>query len=365
MLPNDNSYLNMYLGASLPSQSATDPGNDLESLSNIDLRHFDLNPSTHEQLLYTSYHSQSHLFPQGPYQISQPTTPINVPTPLSQHFDYDPNVCMNDAYSPVMDYGSHFSNMPFSARNVPSIRLDTSFPAVGVSPVHLTGSSGTPSTYNTPIHPLRTISPFTSSPTSPLLQLNDLQASPTSTNNGQATVWDLARAYPNTRGIPVPQKTYKPHTQSDRRRYVEEVELEPPIMFFLQGPAECGIPLRDALTGKYIRLAGRDDPMFRERGPSVSIRLRWPGYGNWSRQIPTKDFRSPPCPITRSKLAKNIARTVERFIKEKSRASMDTDEDPNWKVGPGHITIDDLVLVGLQHVSKGSWQCHLRLNRSL
>jgi len=67
---------------------------------------------------------------------------------------------------------------------------------------------------------------------------------------------------------------YKPHTQSDRRRYVEEVELEPPIMFYLQGPGECGIPLRDALTGKYIRLVGRDDPMFRERGPSVSIRLK-------------------------------------------------------------------------------------------
>jgi hypothetical protein len=74
--------------------------------------------------------------------------------------------------------------------------------------------------------------------------------------------------------MPVPQKMYKPHTQSDRRRYVEEVELEPPIMFYLQSPSECGIPLRDALTGKYIRLMGRDDPMFRERGPSVSIRLR-------------------------------------------------------------------------------------------
>ena len=45
-------------------------------------------------------------------------------------------------------------------------------------------------------------------------------------------------------------------------------------MFFLQGPTECGIPLRDALTGKYIKLVGRDDPMFRERGPSVSIRLK-------------------------------------------------------------------------------------------
>lgn len=364
MLPNDSSYL-MYLGAPSSSQSATDPGNDLESLSNMDLHHLDLNPSTHEQLLYSSYPSQSHLFPQGPYQISQPTTPINVSTPLSQPFDYDTSVGMNDAYSPIMEYGSHFSNLTYSTRNVPSIRLDTSFPPVGVSPVHLTSSSGTPSTYGTPIHPLRHISPFTSSPTSPLPQLNDLQASPTSANNVQVTVWDLARGYPNTRGIPVPQKMYKPHTQSDRRRYVEEVELEPPIMFILQGPTECGIPLRDALTGKYIRLLGRDDPMFRERGPSVSIRLRWPGYGNWSRQIPTKDFRSPPCPITRSKLAKNIARTVERFIKEKARAAMDTDEDPGWKVGPGHITIDDLVLVGLQHVSKGSWQCHLRLNRSL
>lgn len=45
-------------------------------------------------------------------------------------------------------------------------------------------------------------------------------------------------------------------------------------MFFLQAPGECGIPLRDALTGKYIRLVGRDDAMFRERGPSVSIRLK-------------------------------------------------------------------------------------------
>ena len=96
----------------------------------------------------------------------------------------------------------------------------------------------------------------------------------TSANNAQLTVWDLARAYPTSGGVPVPQKVYKPHTQEDRRRYVEEVELGPPIMFYLQGPAECGIPLRDALIGKYIRLVGPDDEMFRERGPSVSLRLK-------------------------------------------------------------------------------------------
>lgn len=41
---------------------------------------------------------------------------------------------------------------------------------------------------------------------------------------------------------------------------------------------------------------------------------QWPGYQPWSRQIPTKDFRSPPGPITRAKLAKNVAKCVERFL---------------------------------------------------
>jgi hypothetical protein len=66
---------------------------------------------------------------------------------------------------------------------------------------------------------------------------------------------------------------------------VEEVDLEEPIMFFMQGPEECGIPLREALSGRFSRLKGRDDQMFMHRGPSVSIRLKWPGYGNWSRQV--------------------------------------------------------------------------------
>jgi hypothetical protein len=144
---------------------------------------------------------------------------------------------------------------------------------------------------------------------------------------------------------------------------VEEVELEEPITFIMKDPDECGIPLSDALTGKYMRLKGRDDAMFVQRGPSVSIRLKWPGYGNWSRQIPTKDFRSPPGPITRAKLAKNIARTVERFIKEKQNKQHSDPEDEQWRVGPGHIGVNDLILVGLQHVSKGSWQAHLRLAR--
>ncbi|KAH9840222.1 uncharacterized protein C8Q71DRAFT_746403 [Rhodofomes roseus] len=176
------------------------------------------------------------------------------------------------------------------------------------------------------------------------------------------TVTELAREHiPPFDGTLVPQKTYRPHTQSDRRRYVDDVELEQPIMFYLQNPQRCGITLQDALNGKFMDLMGRDDHMFINRGPSVSIRLMWPGYAPWSRQIPTRDFRSPPQPITKAKLAKNVAKTVQRFIHDMEQRPMEEDANPVWRVGAGHIQLQDLTLVGLQHVSMGSWQAYVVL----
>lgn len=71
----------------------------------------------------------------------------------------------------------------------------------------------------------------------------------------------------------VPQKRYKPHTSSDRRRYVDEVNLEPSIHFYMQKPDEEGISLKDAMHGRFVRLVSRDEPMFQERGPSISVRI--------------------------------------------------------------------------------------------
>jgi len=163
------------------------------------------------------------------------------------------------------------------------------------------------------------------------------------------------------RGPMVPQKRYKPHTSSDRRRYVDEVNLEPSIFFYMQKPDEAGIPLRDAMHGRFAHLVARDEPMFQERGPSISVRINWPGYQPWSRQIPTRDFRNPPGPITRAKLAKNVAKSVGRFIAEHKGRPMEEDGDAAWIVGGGHIDVFDLVLVRLDHVSKGSWQAQLQL----
>lgn len=71
----------------------------------------------------------------------------------------------------------------------------------------------------------------------------------------------------------IPQRMYKPHTGSDRRRYVEEVRLSPPIVFEVEHPSEWGIPLDDAIKCRTKRLLEKDALMFEGCGPSVSIRL--------------------------------------------------------------------------------------------
>lgn len=142
---------------------------------------------------------------------------------------------------------------------------------------------------------------------------------------------------PATGSIEVPQTRYRPHTSSDQRRYVDEIQLQAPIKFYINTSdgLKPGIPLRDAITSKFMRLEGRDEQLFQGCGPSISVRLsvrtvhflpiccvpllmltcpQWTGYQPWSRQIPTRDFRSPPGPITKSKLAKNVAKSVQRFI---------------------------------------------------
>ncbi|KIJ20813.1 hypothetical protein PAXINDRAFT_165652 [Paxillus involutus ATCC 200175] len=159
----------------------------------------------------------------------------------------------------------------------------------------------------------------------------------------------------------IPQKVYQPYTEADRLRYIQEITLKKTIFFYSQ--SELGILLDDALKQRLKHLDDKDEPMFVGCGPSVSIRLQWPGYRPWTKQIPTMDFKNPKGPITKLKLAKNIANCVRRFIEAVDSKAMEPDSDRRWKVGKRNIKVEDLVLVSLHHVSKGSWQPQLRLRR--
>ncbi|OJT09610.1 hypothetical protein TRAPUB_13917 [Trametes pubescens] len=310
--------------------------------------------------------------------------------PASSSTAYDhPTQPLHDSY---YDAAPSFDNLhaPVQApKTVPRIHVETELanlslssldtPAFERSPTTLmptpTYSHSSPSSSLQPVTPQ---TPYTMSPFTPYIRsvsgsphshpeltiqpgaLEQESAAQNEHKQEYPHVLQIAQRYsPSLAGEIVPQPTYRPHTQSDRRRYVEQVELEAPILFFSHGA--MGIPLADAISSRFMHLQGRDDPMFAERGPSVSIRLNWPGYAPWSRQIPTRDFRSPPHPVTRAKLARNVAKTIKRFIDEMSGRRMEDSSQGKWRVGGRHINLEDLMLVGLQHVSMGSWQAHVRL----
>ncbi|KZT27837.1 hypothetical protein NEOLEDRAFT_1130325 [Neolentinus lepideus HHB14362 ss-1] len=181
---------------------------------------------------------------------------------------------------------------------------------------------------------------------------------PQSTHQEQLRLWKSVQQ--TTPGI-IPQRMYKPQAANDKKRYIDEIRFDAPIIFRMSGASEDGITVHEALHGHLGNLQNKDDEVFINCGPSVSIRLNWPGYDAWSKQIPTKNWKATPGPITRQKLAKQVARRIEEFIKTTSDKDMDEDGQPQWKVGPHGIQLHDLILVSLHHVSKGSWQPQLRL----
>lgn len=93
----------------------------------------------------------------------------------------------------------------------------------------------------------------------------------------------------------------------------------------------------------------------------------------------TRDQTAAHRTITLEKLAKRVARAVCKFLEvstlqscscrepgltSKQDATGQHCQNPNWRVGThGGITSNDIVLIGFIHVSQGSWQPILELNR--
>ncbi|KAF9238225.1 hypothetical protein BU15DRAFT_88461 [Melanogaster broomeanus] len=148
----------------------------------------------------------------------------------------------------------------------------------------------------------------------------------------------------------VPQAIYQPYSQGDQERYVALATLLPPIIFRTDDSPEWGIPLLSLLSRQVIRLLDGDEPAFTSCGPSVSIRVLWPGYQPCHKQISTKDYTTARRPITKAKLAKLLAKCVKNFDGWHERATYAS-------------RISDIILVSLHHVSQGSWQPQLRLRR--
>ncbi|KAG2070214.1 hypothetical protein BDR04DRAFT_1231820 [Suillus decipiens] len=163
----------------------------------------------------------------------------------------------------------------------------------------------------------------------------------------------------------VPQRLYQPRGETEREKYVHKANLSSPILFHAEKSSELGIALEEIFKKNPRHLSDRDDIVFEGGGRTISVRIEWPGYPSWVRQLTTRDYRKTPGPITKAKLARNLATCIHKFIQRMETQRMKDDSDPKWRIGPRHIKFEDLILVSLDHVSQGSWQPQLQLRRQM
>ncbi|KAI0060985.1 hypothetical protein BV25DRAFT_1806462 [Artomyces pyxidatus] len=161
-------------------------------------------------------------------------------------------------------------------------------------------------------------------------------------------------------GTVIPQRLWIPHSVTDQRQYVAEAQLEMPV-FFVHTNGALGVSLVDATAGNCHSLRG-----FRDVAPiggksSTHLRMSWPGYKDWKRQVQTRDETPFRNPITLEKFVRHVGRSVDNFLVQ---CELDpVQHAPNWRIGgPNGINRNDIMVIGVVHVSAGSWMPILQLS---
>ncbi|KAF8840080.1 hypothetical protein BDN67DRAFT_690763 [Paxillus ammoniavirescens] len=175
-----------------------------------------------------------------------------------------------------------------------------------------------------------------------------------------------ARSGSNTdipgRGPRIPQQRY---TASGSQPFTPDDGRQDRITFNLEHPLETGLPITDILDGtvNFQRLQDRRGALGGVGGTgkkTFTLRVLWPGYEPFNKTLATKNWTKERSPITRGKLAEFVAMAVRDLFQKYRDEAYDRDYAP-WNVGPNGIQLQDIVLVAVHHVSKGSWQPELCL----
>ncbi|KAH9011528.1 hypothetical protein EDB83DRAFT_2420844 [Lactarius deliciosus] len=163
-----------------------------------------------------------------------------------------------------------------------------------------------------------------------------------------------------TRGTVVPQTLWSPHSAVERR---QQVDLQLPI-FFENTDGRLGISLEASVAGQCYSLRDASYPAQLGDRTTTNLRIAWPGYREFKRQIPVRDETSAHSPITTAALAHRIGQAVDAFLqgRELDHGSSD-DRRESWRIGQGGIRRDDVVIIGAINDSTGSWMPIVQLNR--
>lgn len=149
----------------------------------------------------------------------------------------------------------------------------------------------------------------------------------------------------------IPQDTYS-QKQWDYR-------ASAPIPF--QANGSPGFNMGQALNKKFATLEGWDDLVLEGAKGVISCRLLFPGYPlNGYPQISTRYWNRNRDPITRGKLAHEVARKLKQYLDTMNASYvMDVSIDDQWRIGHGFMHLENIFLTRLVSVSKGSYQPEL------
>ncbi|KAH9054250.1 hypothetical protein EDB87DRAFT_1647319 [Lactarius vividus] len=165
------------------------------------------------------------------------------------------------------------------------------------------------------------------------------------------------------RGTVVPQTMWAPHTVTDQKQHVEEAVLQTPI-FFEGVDGQLGLPLEASAAGRCHGLRNAQEFAPLGHKSTTHIRISWLGYKDFKRQVQIRDETSEHNPITISRFAHHIGRSVDAFLKVGSSDSLSAIHVcKKWEIGPHGIQRSNIIVIGAIHVSAGSWMPILQLNR--
>lgn len=158
-------------------------------------------------------------------------------------------------------------------------------------------------------------------------------------------------------GTVVPQQRWVP-------RNLQYESLRPPI-FFVQRNGELGLRLDQAAGGNCMSLQGASQPapLGEASSTHAQIRINWRGYSSWDAQIMIRTQTQEQEIMPLERFVRHVAKKVQNFMREAAGRQPNNNDEPRWYIRPGGITPDDVVLIGVVHVSQGSWMPILQLNR--
>ncbi|KAI9462520.1 hypothetical protein F5148DRAFT_219848 [Russula earlei] len=135
-------------------------------------------------------------------------------------------------------------------------------------------------------------------------------------------------------------------------------------VFFVQRNGALGVSYENHGAARnllYNAMAGAPG-LLRRSNQNIRTRIQWPGYKVFHYEFRIFDRKlGKHVPIPMFRLVERVARGIHRLYMEGER-DPDTFKE-HWELGDNGIRLNEISVIGLLHISKGTWMPMLQLSR--